>query len=83
MVDSGWIDSFRQVGSSGSNVAPKLYFSLGISGAIQHVVGMKGAKSILAINKEPDAPIFEISDYAVVGDVLEIVPRLIESLDNS
>ena len=83
MVDSGWIDSFRQVGSSGSNVAPKLYFSLGISGAIQHVVGMNGAKSILAINKDPDAPIFEIADYAVVGDVLEIIPRLIESLDNS
>ena len=83
VVDSGWIDSFRQVGSSGSNVAPKLYFSLGISGAIQHVVGMKGAKSILAVNKDPDAPIFEIADYAVVGDVLEIIPRLIESLDNS
>ena len=83
VVDSGWVDSFRQVGSSGSNVAPKLYFSLGISGAIQHVVGMKGAKNIMAINKDADAPIFEISDYAVIGDILEIVPKLIESLGQS
>ena len=82
VVDSGWIDSFRQVGSSGSNVAPKLYFSLGISGAIQHVVGMKGAKIILAINKDKDAPIFEIADYAVIGNVLEIVPKLTEVLKN-
>ena len=82
VVDSGWIDSFRQVGSSGSNVAPKLYFSLGISGAIQHVVGMKGAKNILAINKDKDAPIFEIADYAVVGDILEIIPKLTERIKN-
>ena len=81
IVDAGWIDSFRQIGSSGAAVSPKLYFSLGISGAIQHVVGMKGSKFILAINKDPEAPIFEIADYAVIGDVLEIAPKLTESLN--
>jgi electron transfer flavoprotein alpha subunit len=80
VVDSGWLESFRQVGSSGNNVSPNLYFSLGVSGAIQHVVGMKGAKNILAINKDKEAPIFEIADYAAVGDVLEIIPKLIENL---
>ena len=79
-MDSGWLPSARQVGSSGSTVSPKLYFSLGVSGAIQHVVGMKGSKNILAINKDRDAPIFEISDYAVVGDVLEIIPKLVNKL---
>ena len=80
VVDAGWLPSSRQVGSSGSTISPKLYFSLGVSGAIQHVVGMKGSKNILAINKDRDAPIFEISDYAVVGDVLEIVPKLVDKL---
>ncbi len=83
VVDSGWLPSARQVGSSGSTISPKLYFSLGVSGAIQHVVGMKGSKNILAINKDRDAPIFEISDYAVVGNVLEIIPKLIEKLKES
>ena len=81
VVDAGWLPSSRQVGSSGSTISPKLYFSLGVSGAIQHVVGMKGSKNILAINKDRDAPIFEISDYAVVGDVLEIVPKLVKKLE--
>ena len=80
VVDSGWLPSIRQIGSSGQTVSPKLYLALGISGAIQHVVGMKGSKNILAINKDADAPIFEIADYAVIGDVLEIIPKLTETL---
>ena len=83
VVDMGWLPPYRQVGSSGQVVSPKLYFSCGVSGAIQHVVGMKGSKNILAINKDEDAPIFEIADYAVIGDVLEIVPKLTEEINNS
>jgi electron transfer flavoprotein alpha subunit len=80
ICDSGWLPMDRQVGSSGQTVAPKLYLALGISGAIQHVVGMKGARSIIAINKDAEAPIFEIADIAVVGNLFDIVPPLIEEV---
>jgi electron transfer flavoprotein alpha subunit len=77
---SGWLPMDRQIGSSGQTVAPKLYLALGISGAIQHIVGMKGSRAIIAVNKDSEAPIFEIADYAVVGNLFDIVPPLVEEI---
>ena len=83
ICDEGWLPMERQIGSSGQTVAPKLYLALGISGAIQHVVGMKGARTIVAVNKDQNAPIFEIADYGVVADIFEVMPALTEELQKA